>query len=126
MVHSFDRPNLKLAFAPKDQPRRQIDAFLRSHRGGSGIVYCSSRSRTERLAEGLREKGWNALAYHAGMEQEQRNRNQDIFLQEDGVVVCATIAFGMGINKPDVRSSSMPTCPARSRAITRRSRRGRP
>lgn len=103
VVHSFDRPNLKLAFAPKDQPRRQIDAFLRSHRGGSGIVYCSSRSRTERLAEGLREKGWNALAYHAGMEQEQRNRNQDIFLQEDGVVVCATIAFGMGINKPDVR-----------------------
>lgn len=103
VVHSFDRPNLKLAFAPKDQPRRQIDAFLRSHRGGSGIVYCSSRSRTERLAEGLREKGWNALAYHAGMEQEQRNRNQDVFLQEDGVVVCATIAFGMGINKPDVR-----------------------
>jgi len=103
VVHSFDRPNLKLAFAPKDQPRRQIDEFLRSHRGGSGIVYCSSRSRTEKLAEGLREKGWNALAYHAGLDQSLRNRNQDIFLQEDGVVVCATIAFGMGINKPDVR-----------------------
>ncbi|PZU93861.1 MAG: DNA helicase RecQ [Chelatococcus sp.] len=103
VVHSFDRPNLKLAFAPKDQPRRQIDDFLRRHRGGSGIVYCSSRSRTERLAEGLREKGWNALAYHAGMEQVERNRNQDVFLQEDGVVVCATVAFGMGINKPDVR-----------------------
>eukprot|EP01035_Chromulina_nebulosa_P012495 gene12495-16658_t len=83
--------------------RRQIDEFLRSHRGGSGIVYCSSRGRTEKLAEGLREKGWNALPYHAGMEQGLRNRNQDIFLQEDGVVVCATIAFGMGINKPDVR-----------------------
>jgi ATP-dependent DNA helicase RecQ len=103
VVHSFDRPNLKLAFAPKDQPRRQIDEFLRRHRGGSGIVYCSSRGRTEKLAEGLREKGWNALAYHAGMEQGLRNRNQDVFLQEDGVVICATIAFGMGINKPDVR-----------------------
>ena len=103
VVHSFDRPNLKLAFAPKDQPRRQIDDFLRRHRGGSGIVYCSSRNRTEKLAEGLREKGWNALPYHAGLDQDLRNRNQDNFLQEDGVVVCATIAFGMGINKPDVR-----------------------
>ena len=103
VVHSFDRPNLKLAFAPKDQPRRQIADFLTRHRGGSGIVYCSSRGRTERLAEGLREKGYNALPYHAGMEQGVRNRNQDVFLQEDGVVVCATIAFGMGINKPDVR-----------------------
>ncbi|CAN7668664.1 DNA helicase RecQ [Bosea sp. LjRoot237] len=103
VVHSFDRPNLKLAFAPKEQPRRQIDDFLKVHRGGSGIVYCSSRSRTERLAAGLSEKGWKAYAYHAGLEQAERNRNQDIFLQEDGVVVCATIAFGMGINKPDVR-----------------------
>jgi len=103
VVHSFDRPNLKLAFAPKDQPKRQIADFLTRHRGGSGIVYCSSRGRTERLAEGLRGKGWNALPYHAGMEQGVRNRNQDVFLQEDGVVVCATIAFGMGINKPDVR-----------------------
>ncbi len=103
VVHSFDRPNLRLAFAPKDQPKRQIADFLTRHRGGSGIVYCSSRGRTERLAEGLREKGWNALPYHAGMEQGARNRNQDVFLQEDGVVICATIAFGMGINKPDVR-----------------------
>lgn len=103
VVHSFDRPNLKLAFAPKDQPRRQIADFLTRHKGGSGIVYCSSRGRTEKLAEGLREKGYNALPYHAGLDQELRNRNQDIFLQEDGVVVCATIAFGMGINKPDVR-----------------------
>jgi ATP-dependent DNA helicase RecQ len=103
VIHSFDRPNLKLAFAPKDQPRRQIVDFLKRHRGGSGIVYCSSRGRTERLAEGLREQGYRAFPYHAGMEQAERNRNQDLFLQEDGVVVCATIAFGMGINKPDVR-----------------------
>lgn len=103
VIHSFDRPNLKLAFAPKDQPRRQIADFLKRHRGGSGIVYCSSRGRTERLAEGLREQGYKAFAYHAGMEQQERNRNQDLFLQEDGVVICATIAFGMGINKPDVR-----------------------
>jgi ATP-dependent DNA helicase RecQ len=103
VVHSFDRPNLKLAFAPKDQPRRQIADFLKGHRGGSGIVYCSSRGRTERLAEGLSEQGYRALPYHAGLDQGLRNRNQDIFLQEDGVVVCATIAFGMGINKPDVR-----------------------
>ncbi|AMJ62370.1 DNA helicase RecQ [Bosea sp. PAMC 26642] len=103
VVHSFDRPNLKLAFAPKDQPRRQIADFLKRHRGGSGIVYCSSRNRTEKLAQGLSELGYKAYPYHAGMEQTQRNRNQDIFLQEDGVVVCATIAFGMGINKPDVR-----------------------
>jgi len=103
VIHSFDRPNLKLAFAPKDQPRRQIADFLKVHRGGSGIVYCSSRGRTERLAEGLSEQGYRALPYHAGLDQGLRNRNQDIFLQEDGVVVCATIAFGMGINKPDVR-----------------------
>ncbi|MGL5363204.1 MAG: DNA helicase RecQ [Bosea sp. (in: a-proteobacteria)] len=103
LVHSFDRPNLKLSFAPKDQPRRQIAEFLKRHRGGSGIIYCSSRSRTEQLAEGLQGMGFNALPYHAGMEQTERNRNQDIFLQEDSVVICATIAFGMGINKPDVR-----------------------
>lgn len=103
VIHSFDRPNLKLAFAPKDQPRRQIADFLKGHRGGSGIVYCSSRGRTERLAEGLSEQGYRALPYHAGLDQAVRNRNQDIFLQEDGVVICATIAFGMGINKPDVR-----------------------
>jgi ATP-dependent DNA helicase RecQ len=102
-VHSFDRPNIALAFAPKDQPRRQIADFLERHRGESGIIYCWSRDRTERLAEWLCRKGRDAVAYHAGMDSALRNRHQDRFLQEDGIIVCATVAFGMGINKPDVR-----------------------
>jgi ATP-dependent DNA helicase RecQ len=96
-------PNISLRFEAKDQPRRQIEAFLAKRKGQSGIIYCSSRKRTEALAEWLSGKGWRAVSYHAGMEQESRNRNQDIFQQEDGVIVCATIAFGMGVNKPDVR-----------------------
>jgi len=103
LVHSFDRPNIALRFAVKDQPRRQIDDFLRGHRGGSGIVYVSARKRAESIAEWLSGKGHRALAYHAGMEADARARHQDIFLQEDGVVIVATVAFGMGINKPDVR-----------------------
>jgi len=102
-VHSFDRPNLDLRFAPKDQPRKQIEAFLKSHREQSGIIYCSSRDRTEKMATWLQDTGFQSVAYHAGMEANQRARNQDRFLQEDGIVVAATIAFGMGINKPDVR-----------------------
>ncbi len=102
-VHGFDRPNIALRFEAKGQPRRQIEAFLATRKGQSGIIYCSSRKRTEALAEWLSGKGWRAVSYHAGMEQESRNRNQDIFQQEDGVIVCATIAFGMGVNKPDVR-----------------------
>jgi ATP-dependent DNA helicase RecQ len=103
LVHSFDRPNIALRFAPKDKPRLQIDEFLRGHKGGSGIIYAASRARTESLAASLCGKGHRALPYHAGLDQRTRSENQDIFLQEDGVVVVATIAFGMGINKPDVR-----------------------
>ncbi len=103
VVHSFDRPNLDLRFAPKDQPRKQIESFLKSHREQSGIIYCSSRDRTEKMATWLQDSGIESVAYHAGMEANQRARNQDRFLQEDGIVVAATIAFGMGINKPDVR-----------------------
>ncbi|MDB5651113.1 MAG: ATP-dependent helicase RecQ [Hyphomicrobiales bacterium] len=102
-VHSFDRPNLDLRFAAKDQPRRQLEAFLSTRRGQSGIVYCSSRDRTEKTAEWLNASGFEAVPYHAGLDQNIRARNQDRFLQEDGIVVAATIAFGMGINKPDVR-----------------------
>jgi ATP-dependent DNA helicase RecQ len=103
VVHSFDRPNIALRFEPKDQPRRQIADFLARHRKASGIVYCASRKRTESIAENLKTRGFRALPYHAGMDQASRSRHQDTFLQEDGVVVVATVAFGMGINKPDVR-----------------------
>jgi len=102
-LHSFDRPNIDLCFAAKEQPRRQIAAFLNGRRGQSGIVYCASRDRTERMADWLNENGYEAVAYHAGMDRDLRARNQDRFLQEDGVIVAATVAFGMGINKPDVR-----------------------
>jgi ATP-dependent DNA helicase RecQ len=102
-VHSFDRPNIRLTFAPKEHPTRQLSRFLRPRKAESGIIYCSSRKRTEQIAEILQQDGFNALAYHAGLDQTVRMRNQDTFLQEDGVVVVATIAFGMGINKPDVR-----------------------
>jgi ATP-dependent DNA helicase RecQ len=102
-VHSFDRPNLSLAFASKDQPKRQITDFLATQGKVSGIIYCNGRDRTERLAEHLRSKGFDALHYHAGMDQALRNRHQDRFVQDDRVIMVATIAFGMGVNKPDVR-----------------------
>ena len=102
-VHGFDRPNLKLTVQPRAPGRGQILDFLGGHKGQSGIVYCSSRKQTEELAEFLVDKGFKALPYHAGMEAGARSRNQDAFLQEDGVVIAATVAFGMGIDKPDVR-----------------------
>jgi len=102
-IHSFDRPNLGLAFQPKDQPKRQIAAFLEAQGRVSGIIYCGGRGRTERLAEQLRANGFDALPYHAGLDQAVRNRHQDRFVKDDRVVMVATIAFGMGVNKPDVR-----------------------
>lgn len=102
-LHSFDRPNIALNFSAKDQPRRQLQRFLDKHRGESGVVYCSSRDHTEKLAAFFEEQGHQAVCYHAKLDQALRNRNQDRFLQEDGIVAVATIAFGMGVNKPDVR-----------------------
>ena len=102
-VHGFDRPNLRLAMRAKAGGRTQIADFIKAHRAASGIVYCASRRKTEELAEFLRHNGVNALPYHAGMETAARSRHQDAFLQEDGVVIVATVAFGMGIDKPDVR-----------------------
>ena len=102
-VHGFDRPNLRLAMSARSGGRGQVLQFVAAHGGDSGIVYCSSRNRTEELAEFLRSEGVKALPYHAGMQTADRSRNQDVFLKEDGVVMVATIAFGMGIDKPDVR-----------------------
>jgi len=102
-VHGFDRPNLRLAMQAKTGSRNQVTDFIAAHQGESGIVYCASRRKTEKIAEYLCEAGVKALPYHAGMEPQVRSRHQDAFLQEDGVVVVATIAFGMGIDKPDVR-----------------------
>jgi ATP-dependent DNA helicase RecQ len=102
-VHGFDRPNLRLSMQAKSAGRNQVANFVKAHGSQSGIVYCASRRKTEELAEYLCQSGIKALPYHAGMEKAARSRNQDAFLQEDGVVVVATIAFGMGIDKPDVR-----------------------
>jgi ATP-dependent DNA helicase RecQ len=102
-LHSFDRPNLELNFAAKNRPREQLARFLEGHKGESGVVYCASRRATEDLAQFLADKGHRAVPYHAGLDHAVRMANQDRFLQEDGVVVAATIAFGMGVNKPDVR-----------------------
>ena len=102
-LHSFDRPNLELSFAAKNRPARQLLQFLDRRKDQSGIIYCASRRRTEGLAAELQAAGFDALPYHAGLDHAARMRNQDRFLRDDRVVVCATIAFGMGVNKPDVR-----------------------
>ncbi len=102
-VRSFDRPNLFLAMRPKSDPTRQLWDLLQRHPGESGIVYCGSRRRTEELAQEFSERGRRSLPYHAGLDPGARAANQDAFLQEDGVVMCATVAFGMGVDKPDVR-----------------------
>jgi ATP-dependent DNA helicase RecQ len=102
-VSSFDRPNLRYRVVHKDNGTRQLLDFLSAHRGDSGIVYAFSRKRVESIAEQLVAAGIRALPYHAGMDASLRAGNQRRFLQEDGVVMVATIAFGMGIDKPDVR-----------------------
>jgi ATP-dependent DNA helicase RecQ len=102
-VSSFDRPNIRYLVQVKTEPRRQLAEFLRGHRGEPGIVYCLSRDKTEATAQWLVEQGIAAVPYHAGLPAETRAQNQRRFLDEDALVVVATIAFGMGIDKPDVR-----------------------
>lgn len=102
-VLGFDRPNISLTVEPKREWKRQVLSYVEVRRGQSGIVYCLSRKRTEEAAELLTENGIKALAYHAGMDKETREANQNAFMTESGIVMAATIAFGMGIDKPDVR-----------------------
>jgi ATP-dependent DNA helicase RecQ len=103
-VSSFDRPNIHYTIAEKTEPRKQLLRFIEdSHAGESGIVYCLSRAKVEETAHFLTQEGISALPYHAGMSHEIRATNQARFLREDGIVMVATIAFGMGIDKPDVR-----------------------
>jgi len=103
-VASFDRPNIQYRIGPKIAERKQLHEFLSEQdRGGAGIVYCLSRDRTESIATFLAEKGYDALPYHAGLDAGLRSRTLERFLREDGIIVVATIAFGLGINRPDVR-----------------------
>jgi ATP-dependent DNA helicase RecQ len=102
-LRGFDRPNIRLAFEVKDQPRHQILAFAAARRGQSGIVYCATRAKTETLAAALRADGHAACHYHGGMEAGDRREVEIRFQRDDGLIVVATVAFGMGIDKPDIR-----------------------
>ncbi|MDO9598640.1 MAG: DNA helicase RecQ [Azoarcus sp.] len=103
-ISSFDRPNIRYTIVEKDDPRRQLLGFIREeYPTDAGIVYCLSRRKVEETAAWLQEQGLNALPYHAGLAQEMRAEHQNRFLREDGIIMVATIAFGMGIDKPDVR-----------------------
>ncbi len=103
-VSSFDRPNIRYRVTQKNNARQQLQAFLESeHANDAGIVYCLSRKKVDETAAWLKEQGWDALPYHAGLDAATRSTNQKKFLREEGIIMVATVAFGMGIDKPNVR-----------------------
>lgn len=102
-LHGFDRPNIHLAFAAKDGPRAQILNFALARKSQPGIIYCGTRAKTETLAHALTAEGLSAVAYHAGLDPQIRRDVERRFQQEDGLIVVATVAFGMGVDKPDIR-----------------------
>lgn len=103
-ISSFDRPNIRYRVVQKQHPRDQLHRFMEEeHRDDAGIVYCLSRKRVEEVAEWLCDKGWDALPYHAGLTAKVRQRHQHRFLREENVIMVATVAFGMGIDKPNIR-----------------------
>lgn len=103
-VTSFDRPNIDLTITPRESANEQLLAFIRAGgRDETGIVYCLSRKKVEATAAWLKRKGLNAIPYHAGFDAKTREAAQKAFINDDGVVLVATVAFGMGINRPDVR-----------------------
>ena len=103
-VSSFDRPNIRYRVTQKANARQQLESFLeREHANDAGIIYCLSRRKVEETADWLKSRGWDALPYHAGLDASVRNQNQRRFLREEGVIMVATVAFGMGIDKPNVR-----------------------
>lgn len=103
-ISSFDRPNIRYRIVQKQNPREQLHSFIDTeHRNDSGIIYCLSRKRVEETAAWLCEKGWNALPYHAGLTNTVRQKNQQRFIREEGIIIVATVAFGMGIDKSNVR-----------------------
>lgn len=102
-IAGFDRPNIYLSMLPKNKAKEQILSFIKPFKGQTGIIYCSTRKKTEEWSKYLKEHSFKALPYHAGMTVENRKKNLEAFIQEEGIVITATIAFGLGIDKPNVR-----------------------